>query len=88
MKSQRPVTTRGGITSADVHVLLLLAVARALPSRRGCGPVSKGMACELGGLPPQDRTPGRVCEVGNHNSTHKSVCEAMSQVTLYNTFAN
>ena len=82
MKSQRHVTTRGGITSADVHVLLLLAVSRALPARRGCGPVSKGMAWELGGLPQQDRTPGRACEVGNHNITQRNVLEAMSQVTL------
>src|SRR5712692_2681961 len=49
MKRQRQVTTRGCSTAADLPGLLLLAVARTLPSRRGCGPVSKGTACALGG---------------------------------------
>jgi hypothetical protein len=58
IKRQRQVTTRGGITSADLPGLFLLAVSRALPVRRGSGPVSKGTVRTLGGLSRQDRRPG------------------------------
>ena len=81
MQRRRHVKTRGCLTSDDIHVLLLLAVSRALPFP-GCGPVSKGTACELWGLPREDRPPGMACEVGNHNITHRGVLEAISQVTL------
>src|SRR5712691_4845368 len=51
MKGQLSVQTRGCLTSEDLHVLLLLAVSRALPATRLRTGVTGSGRCTVGSPP-------------------------------------
>jgi hypothetical protein len=72
INGQLSVKTIGCLTSEDLHVLLLLAVSRALPATRLRTGVTGYGRCAVGS-PPAGSTPGRAYAVGNHNIKQRSM---------------